>query len=517
LHQRLFLATCLALVPGVLFFLRDLIQPHDRLVQASLQTVLRGGLILFQATLLWILWSPREWLLCQLRRLELALVGIMALFFCSVQWSLFTNSLLFKEATEVPTLELVRLWIDASAVRWFFLIVIYGVVIPNTWQRCLSVTLGISMLPLLITFAGAWTYNYFSSDLWYGLLDLVILLHTGVLVAVFGSYRIQTLQQQAFEAQQLGQYRLKRRIGTGGMGEVYEAEHLLLRRQCAIKIIRPDQMQDPAVLERFEREVQAMAGLAHPNTVEIFDYGRSDDGTFYYVMEYLPGLNLEQMVERYGRLPASRAIYLLRQVCRALREAHGVGLLHRDIKPGNIIACVRGGEYDVVKLLDFGLVQSIEPSVTDSRLTIKGMILGSPPFMSPEQAAGRPNLAPTTDIYSLGGVAYYLLTGQPPFQRETPMEMMMAHAFEPVIPPSKLNSGIPSDLEAVILRCLQKRTSERFASVTDLEAALLSCEASKGWSESQAKQWWKERESELETAEVPLSSEKTLHPTLSIR
>ncbi len=205
---------------------------------------------------------------------------------------------------------------------------------------------------------------------------------------MFGSHRIQVLEEQAFEAQQLGQYRLGKRLGSGGMGEVYLAEHLLLRRPCAVKLIRPEQAGDPTNLQRFEREVQAMATLTHYNTVEIYDYGHADDGTFYYVMEYLPGQNLEHLVGNHGPLPPARAIHLLRQVCRALREAHGVGLLHRDIKPSNIIACERGGVYDVVKLLDFGLVQETRLGKNDDRLTQHGTIIGSPPYMSPEQAAG---------------------------------------------------------------------------------------------------------------------------------
>jgi serine/threonine-protein kinase len=319
-------------------------------------------------------------------------------------------------------------------------------------------------------------------------------------VAVFGSYRQQVLQQQAFEAQQLGQYRLRQRLGSGGMGEVFLAEHVLLRRPCAIKLIRADQTRDPDTLSRFEREVQAMATLTHPNTVEVYDYGRADDGTFYYVMEYLPGLNLEQLVERYGPLPPGRAIHFLRQVCRALREAHGVGLLHRDIKPSNIIACERGGEYDVAKLLDFGLVQETGLGAPASRITLHGTVLGSPPYLSPEQAAGRADLDARADIYSLGGVGYFLLTGQPPFPRETAMEMMLAHAYEPVVPPGELRPGVPGDLQAVLLRCLNKKPDARFASVVALDNALAGCSAAGLWTEELAARWWQEHRSAPETA-----------------
>ena len=516
LHKRLFLATSLALVPALLFFLRDLIQPQERLLQGSFDTLLRGVLTLIEVGLLVVLWRWSDWSLCQLRRLEIALVSILVFFFALLQWSMFLNHPLFQLADkDTAGLQVVRLWIDSSAVRWFFLIVIYGVLIPNTWQRCLLVTGSIALVPLVLILVGAWYFEKLSSDLAYGLLDLVILLGTGMLVAVFGSYRIGVLQQQAFQAQQLGQYRLKQRIGSGGMGEVFEAEHVLLRRRCAIKLIRPEQTQDRAVLERFEREVQAMAGLNHPNNVEVFDFGQSEDGTFYYVMEYLEGLTLEELVKRFGPLPPARVIYLLRQVCRALREAHGIGLLHRDIKPSNIIVCTQGGEFDVVKLLDFGLVQSLGAEL-DSRLTLKGMVLGSPPFMSPEQAAGRNDLTPATDIYAVGGVGYYLLTGHPPFERETAMELMLAHAYEPVPSPSTYIPTLPEDLQQVILRCLAKKPSERYAHVSELEAALLQCSQAGQWSEEQAQRWWREHGQQA-VVTTSNSTAEVIHATIALR
>ena len=243
--------------------------------------------------------------------------------------------------------------------------------------------------------------------------DAMILLILAV-GSTFGARTISRLRRQVAEARQLGQYRLRRRIGAGGMGEVYLAEHQLLKRPCAVKLIRPDDAADPKALERFEREVRLTATLSHPNTVEIYDYGRAEDGTYYYVMEYLPGLSLAELVERHGPLPPARAVYLLRQVCGALREAHAAGLIHRDIKPSNIFAARRGGMDDVAKLLDFGLVR---PAATAraAHLSEEGQILGTPLFMSPEQATGGRELDERSDIYSLGAVAYYLLTGRPPF------------------------------------------------------------------------------------------------------
>src|SRR5205823_4029166 len=222
--------------------------------------------------------------------------------------------------------------------------------------------------------------------------ETVILMATAVAIAVFGSHKIRELHEKAHEARRIGQYRLRQILGFGGMGTVYLAEHVLLRRPCAIKLIRPDQAGDPKTLIRFEREVQATATLTHWNTIEIFDYGRAEDGTFYYVMEYLPGMNLEDLIEEHGALPPGRAVHLLRQVCQALREAHSIGLIHRDIKPSNIFACERGKVYDVAKLLDFGLVKSFGLSGDSVKLTKEGSMAGSPAYMSPEQAAGRQQL-----------------------------------------------------------------------------------------------------------------------------
>jgi serine/threonine protein kinase len=223
------------------------------------------------------------------------------------------------------------------------------------------------------------------------------------------------------------------------MGEVYLAEHQLLKRPCAVKVIRPSAAADPQALARFEREVRTTALLTHPHTVEIYDYGRTEDGTFYYVMEYLPGYSSAELVERYGPLSPARAVYLLWQVCGALAEAHAWPLVHRDLKPANIFVAERGGIYDFAKLLDFGLV-SQRPD-EDTQLTQEGSVTGSPLYMSPEQALGSTPDA-RSDIYSLGAVAYFWLTGQPPFTGDRPMEVLVAHARDPVRPPRELRSEI---------------------------------------------------------------------------
>jgi len=316
--------------------------------------------------------------------------------------------------------------------------------------------------------------------------------------SVYGAGTIGALRREAFQARRLGQYQLKRRIGAGGMGEVYYAEHQLLKRPCVIKLIRPEQAGDERVLARFQREVRATAKLSHWNNIDVFDYGRAHCGTFYYVMEYLPGMSLTELVERYGAMPQERVIYLLCQVCDALSEAHSIGLIHRDIKPGNIFAAYRGGLYDVAKLLDFGLVKPLVDEDQPTQLTMEGTIAGTPLFMSPEQATE--NTAPDarSDIYSLGAVGYYLLTGRPPFEGKRAVQLILAHAHEEVTPPSEHNADVPADLERVILRCLAKSPGDRHQTAAALAEGLSKCDAAARWSGERAAQWWLEDEAAKE-------------------
>jgi serine/threonine-protein kinase len=287
------------------------------------------------------------------------------------------------------------------------------------------------------------------------------------------------------------------------MGEVRLAEHLLLKRPCAIKVIHPSHATDANALARFEREVRAAAELTHPNTIAIYDYGRADDGSFYYVMEYLPGLTLAELVERHGPLPPERIIHLLRQVCGALGEAHARGLVHRDIKPGNIIVTQRGGVFDFVKLLDFGLVKPVSDDVSANQLTQENVITGSPLFMSPEQSLAGREVDGRSDLYALGGVAYFLMTGQPPFAGRSAMEMLVAHARDTVTPPSRLNAALPPDLERLTLRCLEKSADKRFQTADELERSLADCESAGRWTQEQAAQWWRERASAAQLRRPP--------------
>ena len=432
-----------------------------------------------------------------LKALELGMIGMLAAWVTVVQYRLILAYSLRGDTM------LAQLTMKNVVMLTSILILTYGLYVPKGWRRAAVVVGPLALLPfatLLVLYlrhpqAMGWLGRGWSKS---PTARIALYSFDAMLLAIvaagsaYGARTISLLRRQVAEARQLGQYHLRRRIGSGGMGEVYLAEHQLLKRPCALKMIRPDAVAGPRALERFEREVRLTATLSHPNTVEIYDYGRSEDGTYYYVMEYLPGLSLADLVERHGPLPASRAVYLLRQACRALREAHSAGLIHRDIKPSNIFAARRGGMDDVAKLLDFGLVR---PAATAHapQLSEEGQILGTPRFMSPEQAAGDRELDERSDIYSLGAVAYYLLTGRPPFDEGGAIRILIAHARDPVAPPSRFREGIPDDLERVVLRCLAKGPADRFPDAEGLERALGECACVGEWDQDRAARWWGER------------------------
>jgi serine/threonine-protein kinase len=326
----------------------------------------------------------------------------------------------------------------------------------------------------------------------------------GAGLAIYGSYILNGMRSELHAAKKFGQYRLREKLGAGGMGEVYLAEHQLLKRPCALKLIKPEACADPIALARFEREVQSAARLSHPNTIEIYDYGRTDDGTFYYVMEYLEGLSLADLVRQGGPLPAGRVIYLFRQACAGLAEAHGLGLVHRDLKPANVFVAVRGGESDVAKVLDFGLVKLTKDPAA-AALTGDLTVSGTPLYMAPEQATGDRALDARADIYALGAMLYYALTGQPPFTGESAFGIMMAHGRDPVVPPSQVRPGVPADLERVVLRCLAKKPEERYRTVQELADALAECASAVEWDRVKADRWWVDNAQAIPTPVAILS------------
>jgi hypothetical protein len=312
-------------------------------------------------------------------------------------------------------------------------------------------------------------------------------------VAVAGStlasHVIFGLRKRAREAAQLGQYTLVEKIGEGGMGVVYRARHALLQRPTAIKLLLPERTNE-VDLARFEREVQLTSQLTHPNTIAIYDFGRTPDKVFYYAMEYIDGISLEQLVDEDGPQPPARVIHMLVQACGALAEAHGVGLIHRDVKPANLLLCARGGAHDVIKVVDFGLIKDTRPH-SGPAVSIGDTIAGTPHFLSPEAINDPEHLDARADIYAVGAVGYWLLTGKVVFEGRTVWEVCSQHLLTPPSPPSaRLGRPLPEDLEKVILHALEKVVGSRPGSAEELRGALLSCRDAGCWSESQARAWW---------------------------
>jgi len=306
---------------------------------------------------------------------------------------------------------------------------------------------------------------------------------------IFVSRAGRRMNDALLKAQQLGQYTLEDKLGEGGMGQVFRARHAMLRRPTAIKLMHPDRAGQQAIA-RFEREVQLTSQLTHPNTIAIFDYGRTPDGVFYYAMEYLPGIDLAKLVETDGPQPQGRVIGILRQVCGSLGEAHASGLIHRDIKPENVILCERGGRHDVAKVLDFGIVKDSAGDEA-TRLTAVDTFTGTPLYVPPEAWRTPDKIDPRADIYALGAVAYFLLTGQPVFEGGTVVEIYNHHLKTRPVPPSRRTSNpVADDLERVVLQCLEKDRGERPASTYDLADALAACQAAGEWGEKQARDWW---------------------------
>jgi serine/threonine-protein kinase len=350
-------------------------------------------------------------------------------------------------------------------------------VLPEHWKRG-AITLGV---PVLVS-----TAVLFGSTAWSPLIRAQLtepralgtyafyLMHIfgAWLLLVLGGHFVWALRRQVFASRSIGRYRLRRRVGRGGMGEVWVAFDEQLRREVALKILRATDGTDPTIVQRFEREIIATAELSHPNTVRIFDHGVTEDGLWYYAMELLKGENLGELVEREGALDPARAASIVLQAARALAEAHNHGIVHRDIKPENVFIANLGGEDDVVKLLDFGIARIHDQA--DEKLTGTGWVAGTPMYLSPEGAAGR-EVGPAGDVYGLGGVLYWTLTGQTPFRADNSMQLMQLHMMAPPEPPSeRLGRTIDAELEAVVMKCLAKDPAQRYADGRAVAQALAS-------------------------------------------
>ena len=323
--------------------------------------------------------------------------------------------------------------------------------------------------------------------------------YIAALLAMVPALILQDLAAEMRRARQMGSYRLVERLGQGGMGEVWRARHDMLARPAAIKLVRGRQVGlgsgplDAEVLRRFEREAQATAALHSPHTVELYDFGVTADGTFYYVMEILDGLDLEQLVRRFGPVPPERAVHLLTQLCDSLADAHAVGLVHRDVKPSNVYTCRKGLRYDFVKLLDFGLVKPAwRDNVGDSSLTAEDAVPGTPAYLAPEVALGSLDVDGRADLYAAGCVAYWLLTGHRVFDGGNAVQMAVQHAQATPVPPSRrTDRPVPQALEALVLRCLEKDPARRPCNADELARELAACGLERGWSQDDARAWWR--------------------------
>ncbi|WP_291984049.1 serine/threonine-protein kinase [Luteitalea sp.] len=375
-------------------------------------------------------------------------------------------------------------------------IVIVGFLVPNTPVITLTVALlaattwpvayfinvsRLDLTPLPLNRLFAWTFVNYLAALW----------------AFFIARRMHGMEVAAQKAQDLGSYHLESLIGRGGMGEVWRARHKMLAREAAIKIIRPELVegasarQADVAVRRFEREARVTADLQSPHTVYLYDFGTSREGHFYFVMELLDGVSLQKLVQTFGPQPGSRVIHLMRQVCLSLEEAHARGLVHRDLKPSNIMACKVALQHDFVKVLDFGLVKPTQAE-DFTHLTVEGVSAGTPGYIAPEIAMGEERIDGRADLYTLGCVAYYLLTGSLVFTETSPTAMAVAHVQKAPVPPSERTElPIAPDLEAVVLRCLAKAPADRPASARALIRLLDACVDAKQWCSEDAEAWWR--------------------------
>ncbi|MES1188600.1 MAG: serine/threonine-protein kinase [Myxococcales bacterium] len=395
------------------------------------------------------------------------------------------------------------------------MIAVRAAVVPSSPRRTLLVTtlVGVPALltpTLLVPVAqGGFKLRELASGAYPWFPAALAMVWTFVVVTcVVTSRVIYGLRAQVREARRLGQYVIEEKIGEGGMGEVYRARHGMMRRPSALKLLRADRAEERDLM-RFEREVQLTARLTHPNTITIFDYGRTDEGVFYYAMELLNGANLQRVVEVSGPLPESRVVRILKMACGALIEAHAIGLIHRDIKPANIMLCTQGLEPDVVKLLDFGLVKELAGN-GDANVSVASNVVGTPHYMAPESILSPGAVDARADIYALGAVAYFLLAGREVFDGTSIVQVCSQHLYQEVTPLTELGVTVSPELERIVRDCLAKKPEARPASAADLRRRLEACPV-EVWDAEQARLWWSEHAQALEARRSSKSaSERTI-------
>jgi tRNA A-37 threonylcarbamoyl transferase component Bud32 len=389
---------------------------------------------------------------------------------------------------------------DIMRISWIcLLILIFAMIAPSTPRRMLIASLIVASFDP-VAYWVAWLLGGKALNPAY-VFVICWPSYACAFVAVVPARVVQRLGRRLREAQDLGSYHLVERLGTGGMGEVWRAEHRLLAREAAIKLVRPevlgarDEQEARLMLKRFEREAQATAALSSPHTIQVFDFGLTQDGTFYYVMELLTGRDLESLVREFGPLPPNRVLYLLRQICHSLADAHARGLVHRDIKPANIYVCRMGLEYDFAKVLDFGLVKIQTGRAvrnTETLATMENTTPGTPAYMAPEVILGDADVDRRADVYSLGCVTYFLLTGELVYEADTSMKMLMQHLHAQPVPPSERTElPVPRELDELILACLQKDPKRRPQDAGEMYQMACHVHVRDEWGSDEAKHWWR--------------------------
>ncbi len=493
LRTRLRTVALLILAALALWLARGLLIAGHAYVGVQLATI---GALATVTALLWSRASVRpRWLLVAEGSVFLLTMGGIA-----------THTyLLIRDRALVGNELLVQAQLYNLVIATSALIVVHGMLLPKTWRSTLALTIPMASIPLAMLAVMlsrepgtvATIQSVLSLET---ITDLGLALVASVLGGATGTQVIYSLRRAALAARDLGQYQLQERIATGGMGEIWRASHRFLARPAAIKVIHPDKISplgsDAAtkVLERFEKEAQTTARLESLHTVRVYDFGRTEGGEFYYAMELLKGLDVELLVERYGPVSPERAIHFMTQACDSLAEAHALGQVHRDVKPSNLFICKVGRTYDVLKVLDFGLVTRAGSEKTrDLRLEGTEGLAGTPAYMAPEQVLADTSIDERADIYALGCVGYWLLSGHTVFDIDRPLAMAVAHVKAAPMPLSRRTEiAVPADLEALIMQCLQKDPATRPQSAEQLADELAKCSVGARWLPAHARDWWQQ-------------------------
>ena len=459
----------------------------------------RAAVLVVMATATALIVMRDRWPLGQLRIVEAGAFATVTLYLAARTYALAAADLNAAAASWPGTL-----------LAFGLLMIAYGIFAPNSLGRAIPGVTLIGATPLLAVFlvrANSPDFQVAFDALAAGrMFETVLYLGTSAAVATFVAFLTFTLFSFAFDQRKRTFYDLEERIGTGGMGEVWVARHRTLARPTAVKLIREDRIRGVGgeearrVLKRFEREAKATAALRSPHTIEVYDFGVTEDGHFFYAMELLDGLDLEELVDKYGPVPAARAVHFLIQACDSLADAHHSGMTHRDIKPANLFLSRLGPSCDYINLLDFGLVQHEQLAQKSEKLTEEGTASGTPAYMAPEMVT-QTDVDSRADIYALGCVAYWLVTGKQVFEAESSVAVIVEHVKTAPTPPSDRTAlPIPAELDAIIMKCLAKDPADRFQTTREVAAALREVPLPRAWDTDTADAWW-----ELHTPETSVA------------